>query len=44
VIAGNFSDKEAAAVYLSALPDSAKASGPWVRSFRGIQSDIQKLQ
>lgn len=44
VIAGNFSDKEAAAVFLSALPDSAKASGPWVRSFRGIQSDIQKLQ
>ena len=44
VIAGNFSNKEAAAVFLSALPDSAKASGPWVRSLRAIQSDIQKLQ
>jgi DamX protein len=43
VIAGNFSDKEAATVFLSALPDSAKASGPWVRGLRGVQSDIQKL-
>jgi DamX protein len=44
VIAGNFSNKEAAAAFLLALPDSAKTSGPWVRSIRGIQSDIQKLQ
>jgi DamX protein len=44
VIAGNFSNKEAAAVFLSALPYSAKASGPWVRSLSDIQSDIQKLQ
>lgn len=44
VIAGNFSDKESAAALISALPDSAKASGPWVRSLASIQSDIQKLQ
>jgi len=44
VVAGNFPDRESAAALLSALPDSAKASGPWVRSLAGIQSDIQKLQ
>lgn len=44
VIAGNFSDKESAAALISALPDSAKASGPWVRDLAGIQSDIRKLQ
>jgi septal ring-binding cell division protein DamX len=44
VVAGNFPDRESATAFLSALPDSAKASGPWVRSLAGIQSDIQKLQ
>jgi DamX protein len=44
VVAGNFPDREAATAFLSALSDSAKASGPWVRSLVGIQSDIQKLR
>ncbi|MFT6294207.1 MAG: septal ring-binding cell division protein DamX/type II secretory pathway predicted ATPase ExeA [Glaciecola sp.] len=44
VVAGNFPDRESATALLSALPDSAKASGPWVRSLARIQSDIQKSQ
>jgi septal ring-binding cell division protein DamX/type II secretory pathway predicted ATPase ExeA len=44
VVAGNFPDRASAAAFVVALPDSAKASGPWVRSLAGIQSDIQKLQ
>lgn len=44
VIAGSFPDRESAVAFLENLPQSVKSSGPWVRPFVGIQSDIQSLQ
>lgn len=44
VVAGSFATRESAAALLDSLPASVKASGPWVRSLAGIQSDIRNLQ